>query len=129
MTPKPDREVLVCGKSLLLCAIAGHLQVTPGIDVRVAQGLTHAAGTHFVPDVVLMENDRNSSLMMPRAALRLLVDGTGASVLLLDPESSALTVLSSHTVPVSSLSEVIAMIEEAPHGGAGAENLHESAHY
>ena len=113
MTPKLDRKVLVCGKSLILCAIAGHLQVTPGIDVQITHGLTQAIGSNFVPDVILMENDRNASPITSRAALRLLAEGTGASVLLLDPESSALTVLSSHTVPVSSLSDVIAKIEEA----------------
>jgi hypothetical protein len=115
MTLKPDRKVLVCGKSLLLCAIAGHLQVTPGIDVHVTQGLTHAVGASFVPDVVLMENDLGTSPMASRIAFRLLVEGTATTILLLHPESSALTVLSSQTVPVSSLSEVIARIEQAPH--------------
>lgn len=114
MMPKLDRRVLICGKSLLLCAIADHLQVTLGIDVQVAQGLSHAASASFVPDVVLMENDRGASPVTSRAALRLLVDGTAASVFLLDPESSALTVLSSQTVPVSSLSDVIAKIAEVP---------------
>ena len=114
MTPKLDRKVLICGKSLLLCAIAGHLQVTPGMDVQVTQGLALAACASFVPDVVLMENDLGTSPMASRIALRLLVEGTATSVLLLDPESSALTVLSIHTVPVNSLSEVIARIEQAP---------------
>jgi hypothetical protein len=114
MTPKIDRKVLICGRSLLLCAIAGHLKVTPGIDVQVTQGLTHPVVSGFVPDIILMENDLGTSPITSRIALRLLIDGTAASVLLLDPESSALTVLSSHTVPVNSLSEVIARIEQAP---------------
>ncbi len=109
------RKVLVCGKSLMLCAIAGHLQLMPGIDVRVAQGLPHAIGSDFAPDVILMENDRSVSPVTSRSALKVLVEGTGAAVLLLDPESSALTVLSSQTVPVSSLSDVVARIEGVHH--------------
>jgi hypothetical protein len=115
MTPKLDRKVLVFGKSLLLCAIAGHLHGTPGFDVQIAQGLAQTAGANFAPDVVLMENDRSASDASSRSALRLFVDGTAASVFLLDMESSALTVLSSQTVPVRSLSELIAKIAEASH--------------
>jgi hypothetical protein len=114
MTPIIDRKVLICGESLLLCAIAVHLQATPGIDVQVTRGLTRPVVSGFVPDIILMENDLGTSPMTSRIALSLLAEGTAASVFLLDAESSALTVLSSHTVPVSSLSDVMIRIEQTP---------------
>ena len=113
MTTNADHKILICGTSLLLSAIAGHLAIVPGIDVQIVHGTAHVAGSDFVPDVILLEKDRNVPTAMPGAALTLLVQGAGRSVLLLDMERSALTVLSSQTIAVSSLSDVTARIETA----------------
>lgn len=113
MSTSVARKILICGKSLLLTAIACHLEVTPGLDVRIASGAAHTTGSGFVPDVIVIEKDRTIPTAMPGAALTLLAQGAIESVILLDPESSALTVFSSHTVGVSSLSDVAARVQEA----------------
>lgn len=113
MSTNADCKILICGKSLLLTAIACHLEVAPGLEVRIASGAAHTTGSDFVPDVIVVEKDRTVPTAMPGAALTLLAQGADKSVILLDPESSALTVFSSHTVAVSSLSDVAARIHEA----------------
>lgn len=113
MPTNADRKILICGRSLLLAAIASHLEVTPGLEVRIASGAAHTPGSDFIPDVIVVERDCAIPTAMPGAALTLLAQGADKSVILLDPESSALTVFSSHTVPVNSLSDVAARIHEA----------------
>ncbi len=113
MSSNASQNILICGKSLFLCALASQLTVMMGSKVRVTRQTAPSPKVDFVPDVVVMEQDQNVPTAIPSAALRVLTESTGGSVILLNPANSMLTVLSSHTTPVDNLSDVLAKIVNA----------------
>jgi chemotaxis response regulator CheB len=128
----PSRQIVVLGSSLLLAALADHLEQQPGLVVtRINPHLADALERvkACAPDVVLAEIQRDSDPRQEQTVMSLLVERPGMPIIGLDMTSHTTTVLSSHQVTIDQVADLKQMIEQVeratrwkwgPHGPASA---------